>query len=142
MRRWLVAAVFSGVPSTVHTLATGGDVLESTRAAGTLLGRRSVVRGAVAHLAISGFWTWVLLRAGAAGRPVRGAVGGLAITALDLGVVGRRYPDVAALPTWPQVADHVAFGVLVSVGIDVGAGGVTPTSPRRFGRASCILRAR
>ena len=42
----------------------------------------------------------------------RGALAGVAITALDLGLVGRRLPRIAALPLLPQLADHVAFGAI------------------------------
>lgn len=42
-----------------------------------------------------------------------GAVVGLAIAALDLGVVGRRYPRMRALSLWPQGRDHVAYGAVV-----------------------------
>ena len=42
-----------------------------------------------------------------------GALGGVAIAGLDLGVLGRRWPRIRALPLVPQVADHVAFGALV-----------------------------
>jgi hypothetical protein len=44
---------------------------------------------------------------------VWGALAGLAIAGLDLGVLGRHWPRIRALPTLPQVADHVAFGALV-----------------------------
>jgi hypothetical protein len=70
--------------------------------------------GLAVHAAISLGWTAVL----AAALPRRhgllwGAVGGAAIAALDLGVVGRRVPAIAELPTAPQVADHVVFGAVV-----------------------------
>jgi hypothetical protein len=39
-------------------------------------------------------------------------VAGLAIAALDLGLVGRHRPLIRALPLLPQVADHVAFGAV------------------------------
>jgi len=42
-----------------------------------------------------------------------GAAAGLAIAALDLGVIGRRFPRIRALSQAPQVADHLAFGALV-----------------------------
>jgi hypothetical protein len=53
--------------------------------------------------------------------PRRGAVAwgvaaGLAVAALDLGVVARRVPRFAPirrLPLGPQIADHVAFGAIV-----------------------------
>jgi hypothetical protein len=114
-----VAGVVSGLPSTLHTLVRGGDVLASTRAAGTLLGRRrsGVPAGALVHATLSLGWGAVLglvlpRRSGAAA----GAVAGLAIAGLDLGVAARRrLPAVAALPALPQVADHVAFGAVVAL---------------------------
>ncbi len=39
---------------------------------------------------------------------------GLAIAALDLGVLGRRFPRVRALPIGPQLADHALYGVVVA----------------------------
>jgi hypothetical protein len=38
---------------------------------------------------------------------------GLAIAALDLGIGGRLFPRIRALPPAPQVADHVAYGATV-----------------------------
>lgn len=111
----LVAAILSGAPSTLHALATKTDVLAATRAAGSLLGRPTITRGALAHVAISAGWTAVLTAVHHR-RPLTagtGALAGLAIAALDLEVVGRRYPAIRALPRWPQWADHIAFGALV-----------------------------
>jgi hypothetical protein len=63
------------------------------------------------HLALSLGWTIVLDRAGV--RTARaGAVAGLAIAAVDLGIAGRRLPRIQALPLLPQLADHVAFGAI------------------------------
>ena len=45
----------------------------------------------------------------------RGALAGLAIAALDLGLVGRRFPRIAALPLLPQLADHAAFGAIAGL---------------------------
>jgi hypothetical protein len=42
-----------------------------------------------------------------------GALAGLAIAAIDLGVLGRRWPRIRALPLLPQIADHVVYGALV-----------------------------
>ncbi|MGH9185329.1 MAG: hypothetical protein ACRD0U_05890, partial [Acidimicrobiales bacterium] len=116
----VLAATLSGLPSTIHAFATGREPLAAARAAGTLLpGRRDrpgLVAGAVMHAGVSVFWGAVL--AGALPRratATAGAAAGLAIAALDLGVVGRRFPAIAALPTLPQVADHVAFGVVFAV---------------------------
>lgn len=115
-----LAGALSGIPSTVWTLVGGGNPLGAVRAAGTLVrspaaGPASLlVAGAGAHTAISFGWAVVL----AVVLPERrtrtaGAAAGLAIAALDLGTVGRRYPAIRALPTLPQIADHVAFGLLV-----------------------------
>ena len=41
-----------------------------------------------------------------------GALAGLAIGGLDLGIAARRVPAIAALPQVPQLADHVAFGAV------------------------------
>ncbi len=105
--------MLSGVPSTVHAVVTGRSVLASTRAAGTLLGRATVPRGILAHVVITCGWTTVLSLVLPARRPaVWGAVAGLGIGVLDLGIARRRFPAIAALPRVPQLADHVAFGVL------------------------------
>ena len=111
------AAALSGIPSTVHALATGRDPLEALYAAGTVLLPRETrhLRLAAAavpvHLALSVGWTVILDRAGAR-SPGWGAVAGLAIGALDLGVVGRRFPRIRALPLLPQLLDHAAFGAV------------------------------
>ena len=108
--------MLSGGPSTVITLARGQNLLDSTRAAGTLLGKRSLVRGGVAHVLITLFWTAVLTALLPKRRPVvEGLTAGAAIAALDLGVVGRRFPEIGALDPGPQVLDHLAYGVVAAV---------------------------
>ena len=111
------AAGLSGLPSTAHALVTGRDPLEAAYAAGTLLlpderrPHRLLAAAVPVHLALSLGWTVVLDRTGVRGARA-GAVAGLAIAALDLGVVGRRFPRVRALPLLPQLADHAAFGAI------------------------------
>lgn len=114
VRRFLVAAVLSGVPSTAHAFATGDDPLRATRAAGSLVGGGAGA-GVVVHLAVSAWWTFVLTRLGVRGV-VGGAAAGLLIAALDLEVIGRHNAQIQALPRVPQWLDHVAFGVLVAGG--------------------------
>jgi hypothetical protein len=115
-RAALVAGVFSGLPSTVHAFATGRDPLAAARAAGALLGRPSVLRGAVAHAAVSVGWAAVLVAVLPRRHPVAaGAGAGAVIALIDLGTVGRRVAAIRDLPLLPQVADHVAFGVLVGL---------------------------
>ena len=104
----------------MHALATGRSSLEAIRAAGTLVfpddaaPASLVAAGAVAHGAISLGWGVVLAAVLPRRRAVVwGALGGLAIAGLDLGVLGRHWPRMRALPTLPQVADHVAFGAIV-----------------------------
>ena len=117
LRAGLVAAALSGIPSTVHALATGRDPAEAALAAGTIVlpretrPARLLAAAVPVHLALSLGWTVVLDRAGV--RSARaGAAAGLAIAALDLGVVGRRLPRIRALPLAPQLADHAAFGAI------------------------------
>ena len=115
-----VAAVVSGLPSTFCALAAGDDPLEATLAAGSILLRhetrrtRLLAAAVPIHLALSFGWAFVLERVLPPGREIAGgALAGLGIAALDLGVVGRRIPRVCALPLLPQIADHVAYGATV-----------------------------
>jgi hypothetical protein len=114
------AAVVSGAPSTLCALIAGDDPLEASLAAGTMvLPRESrplplLAAAAVTHVALSFGWAAVFAATLPRRHPVAaGAVAGLAVAALDLGVVGRRSPRVRALPLLPQVADHVAYGLAV-----------------------------
>jgi hypothetical protein len=114
-----LAAVVSGIPSTVHAVVTGEGPLTASLAAGSLLAPREtrtgrlLVAGAVAHVALSAGWAFVL----AATLPRRhtiaaGAAAGLAIAALDLGGAGRWFPRIRTLRLAPQLADHIAFGAV------------------------------
>jgi hypothetical protein len=115
-----VAYVLSGVPSTLHALRHHANPLEASLAAGTLIFPREermsrlLPAALVAHGAMSFGWAVVLSAVVPRRRELAGSVaGGLAIAALDLGVVGRRFPRIRALPLAPQVLDHVAYGATV-----------------------------
>lgn len=116
-----VAALLSGAPSTLHALATRTSPLEATLAAGTLVApsrtsRRTVLLLAAVpvHLALSLGWALLLAAVLPRRRTVAwGTLAGLAIAALDLAVIGRRFPAIRALPPVPQVLDHVAYGAIV-----------------------------
>jgi hypothetical protein len=116
----LAGAGAGGVPSTLVTLARREDLLEGGRAAGSLLlpwERRTLPLLAAAvpvHLALSLGWAVVLEHALPRGRELYGGLlGGLAIAALDLEVIGRRLPRIRALPQGRQWADHAAYGLAV-----------------------------
>jgi len=118
----LAGAACSGLPSTAWSLVRGDDVLEGGRAAGAMIlphEQRTPVllaAGGIAHLAISLGWAAVLTALLPRGRePVAGLVAGLAIAALDLGIVGRRIPAIRALPQPRQWADHAAYGLTVGL---------------------------
>ena len=118
----LAGAALSGIPSTVVTLLRGEDVLDGARAAGAIVlprERRTGVLLAAAvpvHLALSIGWAVALDRVlPRRGGPLAGALGGLGIAALDLGVIGRRIPAISALPQGRQWADHLAYGLTVGV---------------------------
>lgn len=114
-----VAAVVSGLPSTMHAIVTRADVLAATSAAGTLIpGRRDqpgVAAGITVHVVVSAWWTTIL--SGIDRRhelgPVGGAVAGAGIALIDQAIIGRHYPAIRALPQLPQWLDHVLFGVVV-----------------------------
>ncbi|MFS8098759.1 hypothetical protein LFM09_16635 [Lentzea alba] len=111
-RRFVLATVLSGVPSTAHSLAIGDDPLRATRAVGAMVGGGAGA-GVAVHLVVSAFWAFVLGRLRVRGV-LAGAVAGLLIAALDLEVIGRRQAALQALPKVPQWLDHVVFGVLVA----------------------------
>ena len=125
----LAGAVVSGFPSTVWTLVEGGDPLDGARALGRVLLPRSrstpllLAAGAPVHLALSLGWAAALAPVLPRDRrgPVYGAAAGLAIAALDLGVIGRRIPAIRALPQPRQWADHVAFGTTVGAVLTIRA---------------------
>jgi hypothetical protein len=108
-----VAGTLSGAPSTLHAVLSARDVLETVRAAGSIVGRPTVTGGVGTHAGVS--LAWGVLLAGFLPRHRTvwwGAAAGLMIAALDLGVIGRRVPRVRSLPLWPQVADHLAYGMV------------------------------
>jgi hypothetical protein len=114
------AAIVSGAPSTAHALLTRTSPLEASLAAGTLLlpherrASRLLPAAAVAHAALSLGWAVVLAAVLPRRRTfVPATAAGLAIAALDLGVVGRRFPRIRALALVPQILDHVAYAVTV-----------------------------
>jgi hypothetical protein len=124
LKAGVIAGAVSGAPSTVHALVTGGRPLDAARAAGTLFladdapPRRLLVAGAVAHGVLSLGWGVVFAAVLPRRRPALwGALAGLVIAGIDLGVVGRRLPRIRALPQWPQIADHVAYGAVVGAAL-------------------------
>lgn len=109
-----MAAVLSGAPSTAVARATGRDTFEAIRAAGSLVGSPTAAAGLAVHTAVSLGWGIVLAAVLPRRRPTLwGVVGGGAISLLDLGLVGRRFAPIRALPMTPQVADHLAYGAVV-----------------------------
>jgi hypothetical protein len=122
------AALLSALPSALISLRrhrsmldAAGDLLDATRAAGTLLppGREGLVAGTVAHFAISAGCGELLARTLPQSRSVIwGAGGGLAIGVVNLVVIGRRFPRIRALPLAPQLADNVAFGIVFALVAD------------------------
>ncbi|MDX6477174.1 MAG: hypothetical protein QOH95_2685 [Gaiellaceae bacterium] len=127
MKAGLVAAVVSGAPSTAYALAAGRDPLEATKVAGTLLvGEHApawlqLTAAVPVHLTLSIGWAAAIERVLPPRRRVLfGTAAGLAIAALDLGVLGRRRTAIRALPLGPQLADHALFGAVVGLLSDRG----------------------
>lgn len=137
-----VAALLSGAPSTLHALATRSSPLEATLAAGTLLLPRErrpaalVLAATAVHVALSLGWALLLAALLPRRRTVAWAtLAGLAIAALDLGVIGRRHPRIRALPQLPQVLDHVAYGAVVGVVLSARRSRGWRRAPRARARA-------
>jgi hypothetical protein len=117
-----VAGIVGAVPSTVYALLTGRPVTEASLAAGTLLlpgeeRRGRLLAAAVpVHLTLSLGWALPLaVLLPRRGTVMAGALAGLGIAAIDLGLVGRRYARIAALPVVPQVMDHVAYATAAAL---------------------------
>jgi hypothetical protein len=116
------AALLSGIPSTLYAWLAGGDVLEATRAAGAMLIPATssvpalVAAAAVVHLAVSAFWTLILVAALPGRYTTSWSVLALAVIAfVSLRIVGRFFPGISALAFWPQFADHIAFGLTLGL---------------------------
>ena len=117
----LAAGIVGGIPSTLHSLATGQPVLRTLAAAGNVVAptrspRRLLMGAGVGtHAGISAGWGIVLAATLPRKRTLAwGLCAGAAIAALDLGVVGRVRPLVRGLPQLPQVADHLVYGLVAA----------------------------
>jgi hypothetical protein len=113
--------LLSGIPSTLYALASGGDAMEATRAAGAMVGRpHSIGAAAAVHVTVSLFWCAVLWLA----LPTRhttlwALAAAAAIAVLDLLIIAPlAFPEVAALAFWPQFADHLAWGACVGITLE------------------------
>jgi hypothetical protein len=118
---WLVATVFSGLPSTAYALLIGANPLEATLAAGGMLLPMSAppvqlfMAAAVVHCSVSAFWAAVFGALLPRHHVVVWALAGSAVVAvLDLRLIAPLiFPSVAALDFWPQFADHLMWGALL-----------------------------
>lgn len=99
----------------MHALVTGRDVLEATRAAAAMLPLSGhwFVDAALVHGSVSFFWAIVLwLTLPRRHAVVWAVVAAALIGLLDLGLIAPRFfPEVAALEFWPQMADHLMWGL-------------------------------
>ena len=118
----LAGATCSAIPSTAWSVAHGDSVLDGASAAGAMLLPRErrtavlLVAAVPVHLALSLGWAGVMAAAlPRRAEPAWGVVAGLAIAALDLLVIGRRFPAIKALPQGRQWADHIAYGLTVGL---------------------------
>jgi hypothetical protein len=109
----VVASVLGGVPSTALALVrargnvgrAGLDVLASIRAIGVLLppGHPGLARGAAAHGAVSVLMGELLaLMLPRRHSPAWAAGAGLFMGVVNVGLIGRRFPSIRALPLLPR----------------------------------------
>jgi hypothetical protein len=123
-----VAAVLGGAPSTLDAFRRGRDlqsvaayVRDATSAIGTLVppGRPGFVRGSCVHVCVSVVCGEALARTLPRSCSVGwGAAAGLGIGVLNVGIIGRRFPAIKALPLIPQLADNAAFGAVFALVVD------------------------
>jgi hypothetical protein len=127
MEATVIAAALSGAPSTLHALIKGRSpraavvyVNDATRAVGTLVppGRPGFGRGMVVHVAISMLCGEALARTLPREHPAEwGAAAGFVIGVVNVGVIGRSFPAIRALPLAPQLADNAMFGTVFAVAL-------------------------
>jgi hypothetical protein len=106
----------------------GGDLrdvvgygIRATRAVGTLVppGRPGLVRGAIVHFVVSALVGELLGRLLPDRHSVLwGALAGLVIGVVNVGVIGRHFSAIRQLSFAPQVADNMAFGALFAAVVD------------------------
>jgi len=119
----VVAGLAGAVPSTLYALVTGGDGLASINAVAAIVNAEHLATGwrlavaAAIHFAVSLLWATLLIAILPRRRAVLwAAAAGVLIAVLDLRVLAPPlFPEVAALAFWPQLADHVVWGVAVGV---------------------------
>jgi hypothetical protein len=125
VRAWFAATLLSGLPSTAWALLTGGDVIEATRAAGSMLlpdessTRKLVAAAALVHPAVSLFWALALWRWLPRRATLEWALlAAVLIALLDLKLIAPLFfPQVAALDFWPQLADHLMWGAAFGIAL-------------------------
>ena len=122
MRTTLIAAMVAGLagalPSTLYSIATGGDWLASINAVAAMVNAEQLAmawRVSVAtaiHLAISLLWATLLVAILPRRRTLLWAsAAGILIAVLDLRILAPMFfPEVASLSFWPQLADHIVWG--------------------------------
>jgi len=128
MEATAVAATLSGAPSTLDAFRRQRDlrsivvyVRDATCAVGTLVppGRPGFARGTIVHFGISVLCGEALARTLPESNSLTwGAAAGLAIGVVGVGVIGRRFPAIRALPLIPQLADNLAFGAVFALVVD------------------------
>lgn len=124
---WLVATLFSGLPSTLHAFFTRADPLEATRAAAAMWGGAAgdlphvLFNAALVHGGVSFFWAVVLSTLLPARWTVWWAVAAAAVIALiDLKLIAPVFfPAVAALAFGPQLLDHLMWGLCLGLTLEL-----------------------
>ena len=91
--------------------------MEATRAAGAMLisplasDLALFSAAALVHCTVSLFWAAILVWLLPRKRVVlESLIAAALIALLDLRIIGPLFPQVYALPFWPQFADHLAWG--------------------------------
>jgi hypothetical protein len=112
---WLAATLLSGIPSTLYAWFTGQDVAAATRAAAAMapLSGKLLIDAGLVHAAVSLFWATLLWFTLPRRHIIACAIAAAAlIGVVDLHLIAPRFfPDVAALEFWPQMADHLMWGL-------------------------------
>jgi len=116
----LIAGIFSGIPSISYYISTGLDWTHSTKAIGLIFFDTSqswtLIFGSATlfHFVVSCFWSFILrIFLPKKNQIILAGFAGILIALFDLKIIAPFIPSLANLDFYPQLADHILWGMIV-----------------------------
>jgi hypothetical protein len=116
----MLAGIFSGIPSICYFLFLGIDWTHSTKALGLIFFDASqpgffiYASAGIIHFTVSCFWSFILrMFLPRKNTIIWAGFAGILIAFFDLIIIARFIPTLANLDFYPQLADHILWGIIV-----------------------------